>query len=75
MPFSEPSLEILCVRDAMRDMSLELCPGNVNEGACRQQRNSRILDSEQTKGKSTQKEREETLKSTPLSQETYTAQR
>ena len=40
-PCSEPSLEIRCVRDAVRDMSLELCPGNVNEGDCRQQRNSR----------------------------------
>ena len=40
-PCSEPSLEIRCVRDDVRDMSLELCPGNVNEGDCRQQRNSR----------------------------------
>ena len=36
---SEPSLEIRCVRDAVRDMGLELCPGNVNEGDCRQERN------------------------------------
>ena len=55
-PCSEPSLEIRCVRDAVRDMSLELCPGNVNEGDCRQQRNSRQRTN---KGEKHTKEREE----------------
>jgi len=41
VPCREPNPEKICIRDAVRDMSLELCPNNVNEGDCRQDTNSR----------------------------------